>query len=154
MANTPITEILNDLIRINNDRIEGYEKALTETESLDVDLKGIFNNMANESRDISGNYVQLLKTLVMMQLKALPYQEKYIVPGWTSNQLLAEMKELLFWNFVSSEKTLLKKLIMMHWLPMLYMSTDVRQMITNQQQSLKKSHDIMKKYRDLHQSVS
>lgn len=39
---------LNNLIEINNDRIEGYEKAAKETE--DSDLKSLFNNMANDSR--------------------------------------------------------------------------------------------------------
>jgi uncharacterized protein (TIGR02284 family) len=40
--------LLNDLIRINNDRVEGYERAMSETE--DTQLKSIFNSMAQESR--------------------------------------------------------------------------------------------------------
>ena len=51
MANTSLTELLNDLIRINNDRIEGYEKAISETDEIDMDLKAIFSKMENESRD-------------------------------------------------------------------------------------------------------
>lgn len=39
---------LNGLIEINNDRIEGYERASRETE--DNDLKMIFNTLADESR--------------------------------------------------------------------------------------------------------
>ena len=30
--NDEVTDTLNDLIQINNDRIEGYEKALEDTE--------------------------------------------------------------------------------------------------------------------------
>lgn len=42
--------VLNDLIEINNDRIEGYERAAAETKSEDSDLRSLFNNMASESR--------------------------------------------------------------------------------------------------------
>lgn len=43
--------VLNDLIQINNDRIEGYEKAANETEIVDDDLRALFTRMANESRE-------------------------------------------------------------------------------------------------------
>src|SRR5436189_5968746 len=39
---------LNDLVQINNDRIEGYERAANETE--DADLKALFSSMASKSR--------------------------------------------------------------------------------------------------------
>lgn len=44
-------EILNDLIRINNDRIAGYLKASNNTEITEADLKTLFLRMAEESRD-------------------------------------------------------------------------------------------------------
>ncbi len=43
-------EILNDLIRINNDRIEGYNRAAKETQEEDEDLRILFHRMAGESR--------------------------------------------------------------------------------------------------------
>ena len=42
MENEKVIGILNDLIRINNDRVVGYEKAIEEVEDLDVDLKTRF----------------------------------------------------------------------------------------------------------------
>ncbi|MGC3945580.1 MAG: PA2169 family four-helix-bundle protein [Chryseolinea sp.] len=45
-------EILNDLVAINNDRIEGYEKALDETEDKDSDLRPLFTSMIDESRKL------------------------------------------------------------------------------------------------------
>lgn len=42
-------EVLNDLIRINNDRIIGYEKAIHETKQEDSDLKILFASMVAES---------------------------------------------------------------------------------------------------------
>lgn len=46
-SNEKIVEILNDLVQINNDRIEGYERAAQETE--DSDLKSLFHQMAERS---------------------------------------------------------------------------------------------------------
>jgi len=43
-----VVSVLNDLVVINNDRIEGYKTASEETE--DGDLKTLFNSMADESR--------------------------------------------------------------------------------------------------------
>lgn len=40
--------LMNDLIRINNDRIEGYERAVNDTD--DAKLKSLFYSMAQESR--------------------------------------------------------------------------------------------------------
>ena len=49
--NYVITEVLNDLIRINNDRIAGFEKAFTEIDTRETDLQELFKGMANESRN-------------------------------------------------------------------------------------------------------
>ena len=43
-------EILNDLVQINNDRIEGYEKAIENLKAEDQDLKKVFVSMIDESR--------------------------------------------------------------------------------------------------------
>ncbi|OAQ39821.1 aldehyde dehydrogenase [Pedobacter psychrophilus] len=44
------TEILNDLVKINNDRIEGYTNAIENLEAKDGDLKSLFIAMIDESR--------------------------------------------------------------------------------------------------------
>ena len=46
--NKNLIEVLNDLIQINNDRVKGYEKAAKDATSADVDLKAVFNRMADE----------------------------------------------------------------------------------------------------------
>ena len=45
-----VIEILNDLIRIHNDRIEGYEKESHEAQLADADIRSAFYRMATESR--------------------------------------------------------------------------------------------------------
>ena len=51
-ATVETIEVLNDLIQINNDRIEGYEKALRELRDEDSDLKALFSSMISESHEI------------------------------------------------------------------------------------------------------
>ena|ERR1700744_5119504 len=45
-------DILNDLVKINNDRIEGYEKALKDLKAEDADLKPLFLSFIDQSRQI------------------------------------------------------------------------------------------------------
>ena len=49
METKETTAILNDLIQINNDRIEGYERAIKELKDNDHDLKALFVQMIGES---------------------------------------------------------------------------------------------------------
>ena len=49
MANN--TEILNDLVRINNDRIEGYSKAAAQAK--DQDLQSLFSQFSQQSRQFA-----------------------------------------------------------------------------------------------------
>ena len=42
-------EVLNDLVKINNDRVEGYKKAIENLEADDADLKIVFQEKINES---------------------------------------------------------------------------------------------------------
>lgn len=48
--NNKVTGLVNDLIRINNDRIVGYEKALEELKPEDADLKSLCIRYIAESR--------------------------------------------------------------------------------------------------------
>ncbi len=47
-------EALADLVEINNDRIEGYQKAAGYLEQEDSDLRNLFNDMAAQSRQFIG----------------------------------------------------------------------------------------------------
>ena len=43
-------EVLNDLIEINNDRIDGFDRASKELGESDADLKAVFEKFASDSR--------------------------------------------------------------------------------------------------------
>ncbi len=152
MAN--LAEVLNDLILINNDRVEGYEKAMTETDGIDVDLKAIFTKMANQSRD----YVREL-TVAVSQLGETPadgttvsgkvYRAWMDVKSAFSTEERKSVLELCEFGEDAAQKAYEEALA-----SDADMSTDVRQMITSQQQNLRTSHDVIKKYRDLHKVIS
>src|SRR5205085_3239615 len=49
MKNETTIEVLNDLIKINNDRIAGYERAAENIDQSEVLLKTLFYQLAEES---------------------------------------------------------------------------------------------------------
>lgn len=49
-TNSEVIEVLNDLILINNDRIEGYKKSTDETDASDTDLRSLYSNLSDHSR--------------------------------------------------------------------------------------------------------
>lgn len=56
-SNEKSVEVLNDLVRINNDRIEGYRRAAQETRSEDGDLRNVFRTMEQESEKLKQELV-------------------------------------------------------------------------------------------------
>lgn len=51
-------ETLNDLIKINNDRIEGYQKAIKELAEVNADLKGLFTRFIEQSEGLKAELQQ------------------------------------------------------------------------------------------------
>jgi len=153
-ANENLVEVLNDLIKINNDRIEGYERALTETKDLDVDLKGIFQKMANESREYIAELSQEVATLggeietgttnsgkiyrVWMDIKAT----------FTGHDRTSVLESCEYGEDAAQE-AYDDALATDADLPV-----NIRQIITDQKASLLESHNLIKKYRDMHQAIN
>ena len=149
-VNDNTVEVLNDLIEINNDRIAGYTRALREAEDNDADLKEIFSRMADESRQYLTELTQEVVKLGGEPDKGTTASGK-IYRAWmdvkatfTGNDRKAILASCEFGEdaaqkayeaALSSDAEL---------------SPELRQLITNQKSSLKTSHDVIKKYRDMH----
>jgi len=58
-----VANILNDLIRINHDRVVGYEKAIEELKAGDADLKTLFQRYITESRQYAQELTQEVSRL-------------------------------------------------------------------------------------------
>ena len=58
-----VVEVLNDLVMINNDRINGYQRAIKELKSGDTDLKTLFDQMILESQHIKSDLAHEIQVL-------------------------------------------------------------------------------------------
>lgn len=150
-TNKDVIEVLNDLIRINNDRTAGYMRAAEDTKNVDVDLRTIFERMADESRQ---NAIELTAqvgrlggepatgTTTSGKIYRAWMNVKDMFTGKDRHALLASCEygedaaQRAYEDALATDAPL---------------STDVRQLITSQKSSLRNSHDMIKKYRDMHE---
>lgn len=65
-TNEKVIKLLNSLIEINNDRVEGYEKAAKETD--DQELKSLFSSLASQSRSYK---IQLIPKVTILKGKTV-----------------------------------------------------------------------------------
>lgn len=153
-ANKDVIEVLNDLIRINRDRTEGYHKAVEQLKPSDIDLKTLFTNMANTSVQ----YANALATEVRM-LGGIPASD-----STQSGKLYRVWMDIRSGVSARDRKSVLglcefgedaaQKAYKLALGSDAEIPANIRQIIVEQQQSLKGSHDVVKRYRDLHESVS
>ncbi|SFD90638.1 conserved hypothetical protein [Chitinophaga sp. CF118] len=140
-------ETLNDLIQINNDRIEGYEKALHETKAADADLKALFSSMISESHEIRmalGTEVNVLggdmdnSTTTRGKIYRAWTNIKAVFTGHDRKALLANCEagedatQRAYRDALEDED----------------LPAYLREMVSEQQQTLKRSHDKVKALRD------
>jgi uncharacterized protein (TIGR02284 family) len=140
-------EVLNDLIEINNDRIVGYERAIEETEMEDSDLKSIFAQMATESRQYKQELTNLVGTLGGTPEKGTTASGK-IYRAWmdvkatfSGNSRKSILENCEFGEDAAQKayRTALQD----DDLP-----SSLRELVMQQQQALKLSHDKIKMMRD------
>ncbi len=145
-----MNEILNDLVMINNDRIAGYEKAITELTGLDIDLKAVFEQMITQSKGYKDELGQ-----------------KIIANGGTvENDTTASGKIYRAWMDIKSTLTDADRHSILATCEFgedaagrAYESAlssgglhdaATRQLVEEEQASLKKSHDLIKAQREAH----
>ena len=146
-------EVLNDLIRINNDRVEGYEKAIRETNENDVDLRNIFNRMADESRKYSGELTERVQRLGGEPAGGTTASGK-IYRTWMdvkSTFSRSERKSVLEeceFGEDAAQKAYEKALDADNDLP-----ADVLALIREERANLRSAHDTIRNYRDVHRDL-
>lgn len=137
------TEILNDLVQINNDRIEGYERALKELKDGDADLKELFSGMIRESTEYKSQLVSAGANpdndttnsgkiyRVWMDVKAVftGHDRKTVLENCEFGEDAAQKA---YDTALSSDN----------------LPSDVRSLLSQQKQALKASHDRIKLLRD------
>jgi uncharacterized protein (TIGR02284 family) len=148
--NEQLAETLNGLVRINHDRIEGYLRASRETKDSDVDLQATFHKMADESRKYKTELEEKVRSLgeqpatdttVAGKIYRVWMDVKNTFTGADRESILASCE----FGEDAAQKAYNEALA-----SDAEMDAETRQLIMEQKNSLKTSHDIIKKYRDLH----
>lgn len=145
-------EILNDLIQINNDRIAGYEKAIKESKPEDEDLKILFAAMVSESHDTRnalGKEVQALGgnmeggTTASGKIYRAWMDVKAVFTGHDRHTVLA--------NCEAGEDAAQKayKTALEHD----FLPAYLREMLIEQQEMLRESHDEIKSLRNQYEEA-
>jgi uncharacterized protein (TIGR02284 family) len=140
--------ILNDLIEIHNDRIKGYTRAIEELKDGDQDLKGIFMAMIDESRNIRMALGQEVQALGGNMEDSTTNSGK-IYRAWMDVKAVftGHSRKTVLENCEFGEDAAQKAYRMA--LSENDLPAFLRQMLTEQQQMLKASHDEIKSLRDV-----
>ena len=145
--NENTVETLNDLVRINNDRVEGYDRALKELQASDADLKSIFTRMIGESKNYLNELEQAVTRLGGEPAKGATGAGKLyrawmdVKATFTGKGRHAILSSCEYGEDAAQRayETALKDMD----LPM-----EITQIITAQKSALKASHDEIKRLRD------
>jgi uncharacterized protein (TIGR02284 family) len=153
-TNDKLVEVLNDLIRINNDRIAGYEKAADEARDIDADLKAIFARMSEESRQYAAELTQEVVKLGGEPATGTTNSGK-IYRMWMDLKVTfsGKTRQAILENCEFGEDAA-QKAYEAALKSDVEIPAEIRQLIANQKASLKTSHDVIKKYRDLHAAIN
>jgi uncharacterized protein (TIGR02284 family) len=151
--NEALNEILNDLVKINNDRISEYERAIAESTELDIDLKSIFEEMIRQS---SEHKAALSETILKEEgeVEDESTEAGKIYTAWMDikspfkeNDRLSILTACEFGEDAAQrayEAALAESCLV---------DGETRNLILEQQSSLKKSHDLIKKQRDAYKAL-
>jgi len=144
---TATAEVLNDLVQINNDRIEGYEKARKELTDQDSDLKSLFLNMIEESHKYKLALATEIEVLGEEVEKGTTNSGK-IYRGWMDVKALftGHDRKTVLNNCEFGEdaaQNAYKMALEEEDLP-----ANLRDLISEQKASLRTSHDEIKRLRD------
>ena len=152
--NEKMVGILNDLIRINQDRIVGYEKGIEELKDGDADLKTLFTRYIQESRRYTDELTHEVSRLggtpadgttnsgkiyrIWMDLKA-------VITGHDRKTVLE--------NCEFGEDAAQKAYDMVLNNDDAHFEAALRDIIVRQKAQLKVGHDEVKRLRDMHKAA-
>ncbi|PWU02866.1 MAG: aldehyde dehydrogenase [Bacteroidetes bacterium] len=148
--NKALIEVLNDLVRINNDRIQGYDKAIRETKPDNTELMQVLDRMKMESDqikeelesaivDLGGevadssttNSGKIYRTWMDLRTKLMGNSDHTILSLCEYGEDAAQKA---YQHALESDATV--------------DDIDIRMLIRKQKDTLKQAHDAIRDYRD------
>lgn len=140
-------EVLNDLIQINNDRIEGYTKAIHESEKEATDLISKFERMIDQSREYADELKSMVNsnggtiaagTTALGKVYRVWMDLRHSISGDERENVL----ELCEFGEDAAQKAYKKALEETD------LTEEARSLITTQKAELRNAHDMIKNLRD------
>jgi uncharacterized protein (TIGR02284 family) len=154
-TNDKLIELLNDLIRINNDRIEGYERAASEIRDLQqAEIKSLFFKLAEDSRAYKNDLTE-----ATVQLGGEPAHDTTasgklyrvwmdVKAAFSRDDLKAALESCEYGEDVALKAYQEALQAEVNW------PSDISALISSQRQELRASHDKVKRYRDEYKVVN
>lgn len=152
--NEELIDVVNELVRINYDRVFGYETAIEDVENVDVDLKAIFTKYAEQSRNNVNELQQTVRSLggeavtdstVRGKLYRVWMDFKATLTGKDRQSILNSCE----YGEDAAQRAYKEALQTQAHLP-----DNVRLQIIDQQRTLKAAHDSIRDMRDVMEKVS
>jgi uncharacterized protein (TIGR02284 family) len=147
-----VIETLNDLIRINKDRIEGYEKESHEERNADAEIRNAFYKMATESRSfVNDLHAEVLRLggapVSMTTISGKIYlfwldMKANFLGGYTGNDMYAIL------TACESGEDAMQAAYKEALVSGVDFPDNIEMLIERQYGALQKSHDLIKRYRE------
>lgn len=151
--NNETADVLNDLIKINNDRIEGYEKAIKDSQP-NTNYDELFNRMIQQSSVIRQELLNELMRIGGESETDSTTNSGKIYRAWMDVKSAFTGKseksalELCEFGEDAAQKAYKEALSSED------ISSETRELLLRQKAELKESHDIIKAERDMYKVTS
>jgi uncharacterized protein (TIGR02284 family) len=152
-SDNELISVLNDLIKINHDRTEGYQKAIEQLKPTDIDLTTMFNNMANASTENANALAAEVRNQGGEPASDTTQSGK-IYRIWMdikSGVTARDRKSILSLCEFGEDAAL--KAYKLALESDVNLPSDVQQLILDQKAALQNAHDIVKRYRDMQETI-
>lgn len=154
-SNDKVIGLLNELIQINNDRIEGYERAAKEIkDTMNTEMKSLFFQMAEDSRKYKNDLVDAVVSLGGEPAESTTASGKIyrawmdVKSAFSKDDLKAALESCEYGEDVALKAYQEVLQSEVAW------PSEISTLVSNQRQELRASHDKIKRYRDEYKVVN
>ena len=146
--------VLNDLLRINHDRIVGYEKAIEELKDEDADLRTLFHRYTQESKEYATELTHEITRLDGDPADGTTNSGKvYRVWMDLKAAIAGKGRQAILENCEFGEDAA-QKAYDMALNSEVELEAPLRELIVRQKAALRVGHDEVKRLRDMHKAIS
>lgn len=142
-GNEKLAEVLNDLVLINNDRIEAYEKATKNKDTVSHEYESLFKRMIGQSNEYRQELIDNIKHID-------PNTRGSIRPGnlywrWMSAQYALSGKNTLSFSELCELESAVQNAYEEAHNPEVYIPADTISLIIMQKLKLRESYHLIKR---------